>query len=350
MADQNLSVQVNLAAFTPGKAGADDRRRYVQALKAEIACAADYADDYTIDALYIAGPHPFQYPADGLADILQTLAETIPIQPNAEITIDALPGSVTFYDLRILQGQGVNRLRFDMQTFVQAELDALERTYAPSAIEVFMKMVNVKLTFFNYDVTLRYGLPGQTLESFAYSIEQAIQYQAMHITLLPAIQGKPAERSAFYRLAAAVIGQTSFQQYSPYHWARPGYFSRWVQSTYANQPLLGLGVGAQSTIDGQRCVNVSDVEAYIAAHGDPSKAIAHAEALAPASLLANQILDRWFNLHVCPRSAIAPELSERIQSLCGQGLLIANDAVVLLTDAGKQDWKAVETAMLSSAS
>ncbi len=341
MTRQNISAQINIAAFQNGIDGVSEREQYSRALKAELASAADYADDYAIESLVVTGSNVLQYPADGLTAIIDALRKYLPFQQNAEISVEALPGSVTYADLRILHDHGVNRASFDMRSFVQSELDALGRTYSTHAMEVFMKMVQLKMVFFNYDITLYYGLPGQTLESFGYSIEQAIKYQAMHITLLPFPGTDAAQLPDFYLQGVNIIGLTSFQQYTPYHFGRPGYFSQWIKGTYSNQPRLGFGAGACSRIDGVSSSNTSDVNAYIEAEGNPSATIVRMEPITPDEIELNTLLEGLFTFRVCDATQLSAELKDRLQQLYQKGLLVMNDDVVILTSPGKQDWTTI---------
>lgn len=341
MAKQKITVEVAIHSFAHGKEGLQDRQDYLQALRSELESAADYAEDYEIDTIAITGDHPLQYPAHALADILRKLRNSIPLGKEPEITLYARPGSVTYADMFTLRDQGLNRVSFDMQSFVPQELDALGRTYSPRAMEVFMRMVQLKLVFFNYDITLGYGLPGQTLESLAYSVEQAIHFQAMHLTLQPYPGADPQLLEQYYQHAAGIIGLTSFQQYTPYHFARPGYFCRWLQAAYSNQPRLGFGAGAQSRIEGVASVNTSNVRTYIIANGDPQKLIESIQPVTEIYVQANDLLDSLYNQHVCSLEGFNPDLCLRIQTLCDQKLLIADEKVVLLTQFGKMKWPLV---------
>jgi oxygen-independent coproporphyrinogen-3 oxidase len=341
MTRQKISVQINLASFAHGTPGASDRHNYAEALKAELASAADYREDYIVEAICLTGPNPLQYPADKLTDIIETLKNNLEFQGDAEITVNAVPGSVTYADLSALRDHGVNRISFDMRTFVPAELDALGRTYAPRALEVFMRMVQLKMTFFNYDITLHYGLPGQTFDTLNFSIVQAIRYMGMHITLLAHDQIENSKRMDFYQEAVRIIGGTSFKQYTPIHFAREGYASRWNKVTCSNQPRLGFGVNAVSAIDGMISRNTADVRTCIEAAGDPSKLIAGMEPITQIKVDANTVLDSLFNLESCDLSLLSPEVEQCVSHLVDQGLIKKEDNMVTLTETGKMDWHIV---------
>jgi oxygen-independent coproporphyrinogen-3 oxidase len=341
MTRQKISVQINIASFAHGTAGASDRHNYTEALKAELASAADYREDYLVEAICLTGPNLLQYPADKLTDIIETLRKNLEFQRDVEITVNALPGSVTYADLRALREHGVNRISFDMRTFVPAELDALGRSYAPRALEVFMRMVQLKMTFFNYDITLHYGLPGQTFDTLNFSIVQAIRYMGMHITLLAHDQLENSRRMEFYQEAMRIIGGTSFKRYTPIHFAREGYASRWNKAIYSNQPRLGFGVGAVSAIDGVISRNTTDVQTYVEAAGDPSKLIVSMEPITQNRVDSNTVLDSLFNLEPCDLSLLSSEVEQRVRHLIERGLLYEEDDAVALTETGKMDWHIV---------
>lgn len=341
MDKQNLSVQINIAPFDYGLPGVMNRQNYTKALMNEILSAIDYADDYVIGALYITGSTPLQYPKETLAEIIDELKQNLPFLPTIEITIHALPGSVTYGDLRTLYDHGVNRISFDMRTFVQSELDAIQRTYAPRSMEVFMRMVQLKMIYFNYDVTLYYGLPGQTLESLCFSIEQAIRFMAAHITLLPHQEVGNIDYTTYYQEAVKNITSMGFEQYTPIHFARPGFSSIWNKLAYSTQPRLGFGVGAISNIDSMVIHNVNDVHAYMSANGDPSKTIQKVEPISQTDVEHYSLINKLFNLEKCDTDTSNLELKKQIDQCCEIGLFSANGNIVTLTESGKANWQSV---------
>jgi oxygen-independent coproporphyrinogen III oxidase len=345
MDKQDISVQINLASFAFGLPGVSDRQNYMKALKSELASAADYSDTFEVNALCITGPHPFQYNGTGIAEIIKTLAGIFTFQKNAEITVDALPGSVVLYDLLVMREHGVRRISFDIRSFIQSELDSLNRKYSPSSMEVFMRMVQQKVTFYNYDITLYYGIPGQTAESIHSSVDMAMRNMAMHITLLPFKGADNLLMQTLYLEALEVIGSTNYEQYTPYHFARPGFACEWNKLTYANQPSLGFGIGAHSKIEGVHCENTSDVSAYIAAEGVPSATIVGTKEITPENIKSDVIKNELFNLRDYDLSTAPNELRAQVVSLCERGLLAMDGTNIGLTLAGKVDWQAVATAL-----
>lgn len=341
MEKQNLAVQINLASFKHGIEGADDRKRYIDALKNELLSAADYAEDYSVDTLFITGTDPMQYPVDALTSIIDTLKSNLDFQREPEITVFALPGSVTYGDIHALHEHGVNRISFDMQTFVRSELDILGRTYAHSAMEVFMRMVQLKMVFFNYDITLYYGIPGQTADTLLHSLDQAIKYMGMHITLLPYYNADKTKKMELYQAALQALKVTSYEQYTPRHFCRHGFSSRWSKQTYSMKPQLGFGYMAKSQVDGMITTNVTDINDYINAAGDPEKVITSIEPITKSRLDASMILNNLFNLDTFDLTSPDPEVTRRVQLLAQQGLIELNSDRISLTDTGISDWERI---------
>jgi oxygen-independent coproporphyrinogen III oxidase len=345
MDKQDISVQINLASFAFGLPGVSDRQNYMKSLISELASVADYSDTFEVNALCITGPHPLQYNGTGIAEIIKTLAGIFTFQKNAEITVDALPGSVVLYDLLVMREHGVRRISFDMRSFIQSELDAIGRKYSPSSMEVFMRMVQQKVTFFNYDITLYYGIPGQTAESIHSSVDMAMRNMAMHITLLPFEGADYLLKQTLYQEALKVIRSTNYEQYTPHHFARPGFACEWNKLAYADQPSLGFGIGAQSKIEGVFCENTPEVSAYIAAEGVPSETIATTKEITPENIKSDAIKNELFNLKDYDLGTDPDELRTRVVSLCERGLLAMDGNRVILTSAGKADWQAVAAAL-----
>lgn len=348
MEKHSLAVQINIAAFKHGLDGAADRKKYLEALINEINSASDYSEEFAVNNMLITGPNTMQYPVDALTDVIDTLKNTLGFQRNPEITVAALPGSVTYAEIHALHEHQVNRISFDMGSFVQTELDALGRNYSRSAMEVFMRMVQLKMVFFNYDITLYYGIPGQTADSLIYSIEQAIKYMGMHITLLPHKHKVDCiETSDLYRKAMNMIKMTSYEQYTPIHFCRHGYASQWNKQTYSIQPRLGFGIDAISMIDGVVARNTADIINYTNANGDPSEIITSMEPITQPHLEANAILDKLFNFETYELPLIDPEINKRIDILDDQGLVSFEGKTLQLSDTGKANWSKVARMLTS---
>jgi oxygen-independent coproporphyrinogen-3 oxidase len=339
---QNLSVQINLAAFAFGLPGVEDRKNYLKALHGEMEALADYVDSYRVDAIRFTGPHTMQYNGSGIRELLGTLQGILRFDPKAEISVDATPGSVVYFDMLEMMKQGVKRISFDMGSFVQAELDTLGRTYSTSSMEVFMRLVQRKLTFFSYDISLFYGLPGQTAESLVTSIEEAQRNMAMHITLLPYPGADWHLLADLYSEALRTLSESSFEQYTPHHFARPDFACRWNKLRYSPQARIGLGIGAQSIMEGSLCLNTPDLAAYLASNGEPEKTIAMVREITKEDTEANQVRDALFNLNSCNLNGLNQALSERIQELLEYGLLQRDDSQVTLSQAGRSNWPIVD--------
>lgn len=349
MVKQNVSVQMGIVPFAAGAEGAQDRQDYLRSLRCEIASAVDYAGDYTVNALCITGANPLQYRGESLAGLIVTLGNILELQKDAEITVDALPGSINRDDLVNLRNCGVTLIRFDACSFVQSELDALGRVYSTSAIEVFIRMVQRWITFFPFDITLYCGLPGQTAESFRYSLEQALRLKSAHLTVLPFDDAAEPAFASWYPGAVSLITSSGFKQYTPHHFARDGFESLWNRLSFSNLPRLGFGAGARSLIDGIRGENTPDPAAYIAAGGSPEGVINRVELITRPDVESGNVKDALYNLEEYDLAAACPELRERAAALCRRGFLAASsDNRVSLTNEGRANWRAVSIALALS--
>jgi oxygen-independent coproporphyrinogen III oxidase len=334
-------AQIWVESFTYGMTGAQDRQNYIRALRCEMASAADYANEYFLESVYVSGQNPLLYRGEMIADLVTTLDNIIEIKKGADITIQALPGSVNYGDLLFMRDNGVTRISFDMQTFIQSELNSLGRTYAPSAIEVFTKMVRQKITFFDFDLQLRYGLPGQTVESFQNSLEQAMQLQPTHITILPYRENHGLDLSTFYSIAISEIADSNMAQYTPIHFARPGYECRYNQTIYANLPRMEFGAGGCWKVDGMRCRNTADVGDYVAAEGIPERMIIDTAPITSIDLELVYLKDNLFNLHNCELESVSLESQAKVHPLIEAGFIQCDHGKARLTTKGMINWHTV---------
>ena len=159
---------------------------YVSALVKEIGQVADLAGRAgqlrPVHTIYLGGGTPSLLPVSALGKIMQGTAESFGHTVDAEISMEANP---EFIDLTYLEGLreiGINRLSFGVQSAQADELALLERTHD------FQTVINVvslarKAGFSNFNLDLIYGLPGQTLTTWAASLEAVIGLEPAHLSL-----------------------------------------------------------------------------------------------------------------------------------------------------------------------
>lgn len=231
------------------------------------------------DTVYIGGGTPTALPLGVLARLIGKLRRTVPIKSDAEITIEANPGTVDEEYLHALLECGVNRLSMGVQSFNDTILRAIGRIHTAEQAVRAVEMAK-SAGFKNLSLDMMYGLPGQGLEDLKTSVETALELEPKHIsiyglqvedgTLFARQQEKGELRlpvddivEAMYDYMTEYLPDRGYVRYEISNFALPGYESRHNMGYWTDVPYLGMGAAAHSYMGDSRWNNVSSVEKYI---------------------------------------------------------------------------------------
>jgi oxygen-independent coproporphyrinogen-3 oxidase len=230
--------------------------------------------------LYVGGGTPTALPVEALAALIQRTRKTFSLAPNAEITVEANPGTIDGASWKRLRQAGVNRLSLGVQSLNDRLLRLLGRIHSAEEAERAVRDARAA-GFDNLSLDLMLGLPRQSLADWQESLARALAWQPQHLSLY-ALTVEPDTALAaqiargdledvdddlaadMYEWAEERLERAGYQHYEISNWARPGYESRHNLVYWHNQPYLGLGAGAHSWYVGRRWANVGDPAAYIA--------------------------------------------------------------------------------------
>jgi oxygen-independent coproporphyrinogen III oxidase len=280
--------------FASGVFGAERMQQYVDHLGGEI-CRAHAAAERvgaslprTIDTIYFGGGTPSLLSAQQFRRIFQELRSEFDVAADAEITLESAPGQLANETLDELMRQGMNRISFGVQSFVDQEAAAVGRLHTREQCEEEIARVR-SAGVREINVDLIAGVPHQTEQSWRYSVEQAIAIGAPHISvyLLEVDEDSrlgremmargsrysaaavPDEDQAaeWYQLACDVLGEAGVQQYEISNFARPGHRSRHNLKYWQRRPYIGFGLDAHSMLlaneGAVRFANTSDLDRYL---------------------------------------------------------------------------------------
>ncbi|MDX1436970.1 MAG: radical SAM family heme chaperone HemW [Anaerolineales bacterium] len=236
-----------------------------------------------LDTVFLGGGTPSLLPAGELERIFETIEYAFQLQTDAEITLEANPGTLSAVYLRDLRAIGVNRLSIGMQSSRPEELALLERQH--SYMDVIRGVKEARLAGFdNLNVDLIFGLPYQTLDSWQRSLDLVLELDPDHFSLyaLTLEHGTPLHSwvdrglvnapdpdlaAEMYEWSADRLGTAGFEQYEISNWARASgqkdFTCRHNLQYWRNQPYIGLGAGAHGFVGGFRTANVLAPAAYI---------------------------------------------------------------------------------------
>lgn len=154
---------------------------YVTALLSDLSADAFMAQGRKIHSIFFGGGTPSLFPADAIAKILEGVNRIIGITSDAEITLEANPGTAENYRFIGLTDAGVNRLSIGVQSFQDEHLQRLGRIHSrDDASQAFDYAVQAG--FNNINIDLMHGLPDQTSHQAMNDLEQAIRLGANHVS------------------------------------------------------------------------------------------------------------------------------------------------------------------------
>ena len=253
-------------------------RDYIDLLIAEINSARKISKADLVPTIFFGGGTPtLMEPAD-LGRVVTAIKNNFDLAPNAEITTEANPDTVTPAKLAELREAGINRISFGMQSAVPHVLAALDRTHNPANVA---RSVNDARAagFDEVSVDLIYGTPGESMSDWQESIDVALSLPISHISAYALIveQGTKLgaqvkrgevvmpdddETADKYVLADAKFGAAGLNWYELSNWSKAGSESRHNLAYWNADNWWGAGPGAHSHIDGRRWWNVKHPTAY----------------------------------------------------------------------------------------
>lgn len=329
---------------------------YARALISEIERATRGSDG--LDTVYFGGGTPTTLSAPDLSSILNALRGSLGIADNAEVTIEANPGTVDRAKLCELREAGFNRLSLGVQSFDDEFLRSIGRVHTRAqALEAYDAARSAG--FANVGIDLIFALPGQTVAHWSSTLDTAIELAPEHISLyeLSIEEGtrfaelcaegaiKPIDedaRLAMYELAISMLGRAGYEHYEVSNFARPGFRSRHNTVYWLNEPYYGFGAGATSYIDGNRACRVTDPRQYIAALSSGADAIESSERLDARARLGEtmimglRMLDGVDLARIQRDIGLDPvrEFEPQITMLTKRGLIETIDGRLRVTHAG----------------
>ncbi len=268
--------------FLSAPATEQTKEAYMAALFAEIGGRAKDYKDCIVTSVFIGGGTPSLLSGDSIRQLMEHIREGFTLAPDAEITMEVNPGTVTAEKLTAFYGAGINRLSIGMQSAQEQELKILGRIHDFDGFcQVYREAVEAGFTNINVDVMS--GLPGQTLASYKDTLEKVLRLEPMpqHISAYSLIveEGTPfaamADRGelplpeedterAMYEETIEVLAGYGFHRYEISNYALDGYECRHNVGYWIRRDYLGFGIGAASLIGNVRFQNGRDLNAYMA--------------------------------------------------------------------------------------
>lgn len=268
--------------FLSGPSDEETKDRYIEALLKEIR-AAEHTEDDEIVSVFIGGGTPSALKAEAIASIMRTLQEQFFFCEDAEVTIEANPGTVDLEKLTIYRNVGINRLSLGLQSTDAEELKLLGRIHS---YEEFLKSYEWarEAGFSNINIDLMFAIPGQTGEAWRQHLYQVAELNPEHISAYSLIieEGTPfAEQNLdlpdedteyqMYEDTAEILERYGYRQYEISNYAKQGYMCRHNAGYWQRREYLGFGLGASSLYRGMRFSNTRRMQEYLKESRNPDQ-------------------------------------------------------------------------------
>ena len=235
-----------------------------------------------IETIYFGGGTPSTLGIEELRRILDFIVslEHIENPETLEITLEANPDDLTEEYVKELRTLPINRVSMGIQSFHDRTLHLVGRRHtAQEAIDAVRRLQDAGIS--NISIDLIYGLPGESLNDWNYSLNQAIALGVKHISayhltyeegtrlwrmkeqgLVMPINEEHSIRS--FELLREKLLSAGYEHYEISNFALPGYHSRHNSSYWQDTPYIGVGPGAHSYDGSRRRWNLSSLTDYVA--------------------------------------------------------------------------------------
>ncbi len=235
-----------------------------------------------VHTVYIGGGTPSLMEPRHIQNILNAIRREFDLIDEAEISMEANPGTVSREKLFAFRKSGINRISYGVQSFQPEELELLGRIHTAEEAKTAVLLAR-ETGFDNTNLDLIYGLPGQKIEMWKDTLQQALALRPEHISLysltleegtwmnhqvqtgkIPAPDNDLA--ADMYILAENILNE-NFCHYEISNWAaeRNGRSleCRHNMQYWLNESYLGFGAGAHGCVAGYRISNIADIQKYI---------------------------------------------------------------------------------------
>ena len=280
----------NYCDFLSAPAEEKTRAAYVDTLIREIEDFEE-PEDYEVVTVFFGGGTPSILPGEAILRLMEALRKKFHFREEAEITLEANPGTVDEKKLSFYKKAGINRLSFGLQSTDAEELKKLGRIHT---WEKFLESFELarKAGFSNINVDLMSALPGQTVESWRRTLEQVMALSPEHISAYslileegtpfykkyvedeakegPKLPDEDAERQMYWD-TETLMEKNGYHRYEISNYAKEGYACRHNLGYWERIPYLGFGIGAASLVPGELIGKCRKLEGKMGRYTNPDQ-------------------------------------------------------------------------------
>ena len=259
------------------------KAKYVNALIAQIKDFRSEAKNKLVDTIYFGGGTPSLLSGDDMLRIMKAVRSVFRIAEEAEISMEANPGTLNPEKLSAYREAGINRLSLGLQSADPEELKRLGRIHTREEFESSFLLARLE-GFQNINVDIMYALPDQTEQTLSDTLDYVIALDPDHISFyglkiepetpfgrdetIEAALPVEDTQADMYLNSVEKLENAGFLQYEISNFSKPGFECIHNLKNWKCRDYLGFGPAAHSFFDGKRFSYKKDIDAFIA---DPLK-------------------------------------------------------------------------------
>ncbi|MYL28976.1 oxygen-independent coproporphyrinogen III oxidase [Halobacillus halophilus] len=331
---------------------------YLEALEKEIHAYIP-GEKARVRTIFVGGGTPTAVNHKQLEKLLKMIDDHFDTASCEEYTFEANPGDLDLEKVRLLKTYGVNRISLGVQVFDDEMLEKIGRVHKVKDVYTNIdRLVQAGLT--NVSIDLMYALPGQTVEDFEKTVDEAVQFGLPHyssysLQIEPKTifyqrykKGKltkaPEEDEAqMYELLQRKLAAAGAHQYEISNFALPGFESKHNLTYWNNEYYYGIGAGAHGYMPGKRTINIRPLPAYVKKAGEDGKPILHEEPITTKEEMEEEMflglrktqgvsMERFYKKYQKPMDNV---FGDALGTLKNRQLIQENNGFIQLTPRGR---------------
>ena len=234
--------------------------------------------DYGVRSIFIGGGTPSLLDESLITNIMAFIRRYFHVEKNAEVTIEANPGTLRHQKLNGYKAAGINRISIGLQSCDDDMLKKLGRIHN---FDQFVASYNAarRAGFQNINIDIMSGLPGQTIHTYVDTLSRVIEFGPEHISAysLSIEEGTPFAKDPqilselppemvdrrMYEITKQLLAAHGYDRYEFSNYAKPGYECKHNMVYWTGGEYIGFGIGASSYFQGKRFNNMRDIFKYI---------------------------------------------------------------------------------------
>ena len=234
-------------------------QRYIDALLVDLEASLPLIWGRSVHSIFIGGGTPSLFEPASIDRLISGIRARLPLEAEAEITMEANPGTFEKDRFKAFRAAGVTRLSIGVQSFNDVHLKALGRVH--NSDQAMAAVAEAQTAFETFNLDVMYALPGQSLADLSQDIQTALSFSPPHISIYhltiepntmfakhPPVLPEDDDAYAMMDLITDMTGAAGLKRYEVSAYAKPGHRCWHNLNYWQFGDYLGIGAGAHSKL------------------------------------------------------------------------------------------------------